>query len=120
MIISTQNRATKGKLLALVVLLAAIASLILVAGPSYASTTFTVNSTEDHADAINFNIPGTGVKTIAPGSALPTITEAVTIDGYTQAGASANTKAVGNDAVLRIKLSGASAAGADGLVIGAA
>jgi trimeric autotransporter adhesin len=42
------------------------------------------------ADVINFNIPGTGVKTIAVNSTglstLPAITEQVTIDGYTQPG----------------------------------
>jgi CSLREA domain-containing protein len=74
------------------------------------------------ADAINFAIPGTGVKTIAVGSTglgeLPTITEQVTIDGYTQPGASPNTKAVGNDAALKIQLGGSSAgSGAEGLRI---
>ena len=39
------------------------------------------------ADTIRFNIPGGGLKTIRPASALPTITEPVTIDGYTQPGA---------------------------------
>jgi hypothetical protein len=43
-------------------------------------------------DTINFNIPGSGVKTIAPASPLPTITDAVVIDGYSQPGASANTR----------------------------
>ncbi|GAB4580552.1 MAG: hypothetical protein Fur0022_32940 [Anaerolineales bacterium] len=38
-------------------------------------------------DAIHFNIPGAGVQTISPGSSLPTITEAVVIDGTTQPGA---------------------------------
>jgi hypothetical protein len=38
------------------------------------------------ADTITFNIPGTGVKTIAPTSQLPNITETVTIDGTTQPG----------------------------------
>jgi CSLREA domain-containing protein len=38
------------------------------------------------ADTINFSI-GTGLPTITPASALPTITEAVTIDGKTQPGA---------------------------------
>src|SRR5262245_60633998 len=42
-------------------------------------------------DIINFNIPSAGVHTITPTTKLPTITEAVTIDGYTQPGASANT-----------------------------
>jgi len=34
------------------------------------------------ADTINFGIPGSGVKTIAPNSGLPGTTEAVTINGY--------------------------------------
>ncbi len=38
------------------------------------------------ADTINFSIPPTGAKTISPLSALPAITEAVTIDGTTQPG----------------------------------
>ena len=50
--------------------------------------------------------------------ALPAITEPVTVDGYTQPGAKPNTKAVGNDAVLKIELNGAGAgAGAEGLEI---
>src|SRR5262249_41399585 len=44
-----------------------------------------------------------------PSSELPTISEAVTIDGYTQPGSSQNTRAVGNDAVLLIELAGTSA-----------
>jgi hypothetical protein len=133
---------------------------------AHASTTFYVNSTEDHADTnlegdtcdtgytvnrdgdgqeeaectfraainqanytygadtIKFAIPGGGVKTIDLGESdlggLPAITDQVTIDGYTQPGASPNTKAVGNDAVLKIELSGAGVPGQDGLVIGAA
>jgi CSLREA domain-containing protein len=59
------------------------------------------------ADTIRFAIPGTtGVKTISPASALPGITEQVTIDGYTQTGAHPNTRAVGNDAALKIQLNG--------------
>ena len=63
------------------------------------------------ADTIQFLIPGTGVHTISPLTALPAITEAVTIDGYTQAGATANTHAPtqGINAVLKIQLSGAMA-----------
>src|SRR5262249_18718231 len=58
--------------------------------------------------------------TIAPTSALPTITDPVMIDGYTQPGASANTLGLGTNAALRIELSGKSAAkGVDGLVIAA-
>ena len=71
-------------------------------------------------DTIAFNIGGTAtVKTISPASALPTITDTLTVDGYTQAGASPNTLAGGNDADLRVQLDG-SGAGADGLTIVAA
>jgi hypothetical protein len=59
-------------------------------------------------DTISFAItPLGGVKTIAMGgTALPQITTPVTIDGYTQSGASANTKALsgGDDAVLTVEI----------------
>jgi CSLREA domain-containing protein len=57
-------------------------------------------------DTITFNIPGAGVKTITPLSSMPTITEAVTINGYTQPGASPNTNAMnaGINAVLLIEI----------------
>jgi CSLREA domain-containing protein len=72
-------------------------------------------------DTMNFNIPDGGVQTIAPESALSTITQPVTINGYSQPGAHPNTRAVGSDADLKIELSGASAPpGADGLRITAA
>ena len=58
-------------------------------------------------DMISFNIPGAAVRTIIPATELPPITSPVTIDGYTQAGSSPNTLAVGNNAVLLIELSGA-------------
>src|SRR5207248_2151842 len=56
-------------------------------------------------------ISGTGVHTVSPLTALPAITETVTIDGYTQPGSSANTHATtqGINAVLKIELSGAMA-----------
>jgi parallel beta-helix repeat protein len=60
-------------------------------------------------DVITFNIPGGGVKTIAPTSALPAIGDPVVIDGYSQPGASANTLATGDNAVLLIQVSGTSA-----------
>ncbi|HWP45948.1 MAG TPA: FG-GAP-like repeat-containing protein [Candidatus Limnocylindrales bacterium] len=37
-------------------------------------------------DTIQFNIPGIGIQTITPGSALPTITNPVILDGTTQPG----------------------------------
>ena len=67
--------------------------------------------TDTDTDTIAFNISGGGVHTISPTTALPTITDPVIIDGYTQPGASANTLAVGNDATLLIELDGTTAGG---------
>src|SRR5262249_37696137 len=65
-------------------------------------------------DVIKFNIPGPGVHTIAVGFPLPTIADPVVLDGYTQPGASPNTLAQGDNAVLLIELAaqGVSSAGA--------
>ncbi len=99
-----------------------------------ASTTFTVTSTDDSgagtlrqaildangnagADIIAFNIPGPGVHTINPAMPLPTITDPVMIDGYTQPGSSVNTLADGDNAVLLIELNG-SGLGGSSLVSG--
>ena len=60
-------------------------------------------------DTITFSIPGSGVHTIQPLSALPEITDPVIIDGYTQPGAQPNTRAIGTDAVLLIELDGSRA-----------
>ncbi len=70
-------------------------------------------------DVINFNIAGAGVHTIAvTGSGEPSIS-GVTINGYSQPGASANTLANGDNAVILIQLDGAAAgAGATGLILG--
>jgi hypothetical protein len=59
-------------------------------------------------NTIAFNIPGSGVQTIAPVTPLPSLTDPVIIDGYTQPGASQNTNQIGeaNNAVLRIQLTG--------------
>ena len=131
------------------VLVMAVALLfvtVLASSPAHAASTFTVNSTADPGtgscdatectlreaitsanatvgtDTINFNIPGSGVKTISPASGLPTITEAVTIDGYTQGDGTAddatpNTLTVGNDAHLLVELNGTSAGLSSGLKI---
>lgn len=91
-----------------------------------ASATFTVINTNDSgagslrqaildgngnagSDTINFNIPGAGVQTITPTTALPIITEAVLIDGYTQTGSSANSQPDSDNAVLLIEINGTSA-----------
>jgi hypothetical protein len=68
-------------------------------------------------DMISFAIPGSGLQTITPSSPLPTITDAVVIDGYTQPGSSPNTLAVGDNAALLIELNGTSASGS-GLTLG--
>src|SRR5439155_26367876 len=57
-------------------------------------------------DNIFFSITGAGVHTIKPASALPNITDAVFIDGYTQPGASVNSLTNGDNAVLLIELNG--------------
>ena len=65
------------------------------------------------ADTIHFAIPGAGPHTIQPTSGLPKITDPVTIDGYTQAGASPNTNGpgLGINAVLMVELDGSNASG---------
>jgi hypothetical protein len=55
---------------------------------------------------ISFNIPAGGVQTIAPLSLLPAISNSVTIDGYTQPGASVNTSPVAHNGVLLVRLDG--------------
>ena len=72
-------------------------------------------------DVIKFTIPGTGVKTISPVAPLPTITDNVTIDGYTQPGSRRNSVATtnnANNAVLLVEISGFGAPQtADGLTV---
>lgn len=94
-----------------------------------AAATFTVINTDDSGagslrqaildananlgqDTITFNIPGPGVHTIIPTTALPDVTDSVVIDGYTQPGASANTLADGDNAVLLVELNGSNIGGA--------
>lgn len=68
----------------------------------------TANANASTPDVIQFNIPGSGVRTIAPLTNLPAITESVTIDGLTQPGASpnVNSTARGLNATLLIEISG--------------
>jgi hypothetical protein len=80
-----------------------------------------VTGTFGSNDIIQFAISGSGVQTILPTSALPTITKAVVIDGYSQPGATPNTLATGDNAVLLIQLNGSSAGkSVCGLIIDAA
>ena len=66
-------------------------------------------NTAGGASTIAFNIPGAGIHTIAPLTALPTITDPVTIDGDSQPGSVVNTNGpgLGDNAVPLIELSGA-------------
>ena len=116
---------------------------LLTAGP-IAADTFTVTNTFDTgagslrqaiadanghpgADTIAFDVSGagcdgSGVCTIVLASALPTVTDAVTIDGYTQTGALPNTLPLsqGTNAVLKIEVSGAAVTGVPCLTYAAA
>jgi len=132
---------------------AALVAMLMASGLALAQSTgtiFTVNSTADPGtggcnatectlreaidaansaagdDTINFAIPGNGPHTILPTSGgLPTITEAVTINGYSQGSGTAttaddaepNTATIGTNAVLKIELNGTNAGIASGLII---
>src|SRR3954464_6337749 len=52
-------------------------------GPGSLRQAITKANAPTAPDVINFNIPGTGVHTIAPKSQMPTITNPITINGYT-------------------------------------
>jgi len=111
--------------------------ILLATAPSFAlSTTFTVTNSGDAGDGtlrkaildangsagpdtVQFSIPGVGPHSLSPLSALPSITDPLLIDGYTQPGAVANSMAIGTDAILKVELTGASAgSGVDGLYVG--
>ena len=79
------------------------------------------------ADTVTFNIPtstdpgydaATGVFTLELLTPLPNIAGGVTIDGFSQPGASPNTLAGGNNAVLRIELDGSQVVASAGERIG--
>lgn len=58
-------------------------------------------------DTINFILPQGFVNTISPFSPLPTITDPVIIDGYSQIGTNQNTATDGTNATLLVEISGA-------------
>jgi hypothetical protein len=118
-------------------ILITVTCIVLAAASAHAAT-FTVTNTSDAGvgslrqailnandnlglDTIAFNIPDSGPHTIQPLSALPSITDPVVVDGYTQPGASANTNPpeLGSNAVLMIELNGSIAGGGHGLIIAA-
>ncbi len=69
-------------------------------------------------DYISFNIPGGGLKTIAPLTVLPSIGGDTVIDAYSQPGAVVNTLGVGTNAALLIELSGVNVPGTGGFESG--
>jgi Bacterial Ig domain/Periplasmic copper-binding protein (NosD) len=70
-------------------------------------------------DTIDFDIPGTGPFVISPLSSLPALTHATIIDGYSQPGASANTLAQGDNAVILIQVDGSQSGFSDGITLSA-
>jgi CSLREA domain-containing protein len=76
------------------------------------------NENAPTVDKIRFGVPTTGVATISPASELDTITEPVTINGYSQPGSRPNTATTGTNAVLKIVLDGFNSDGVfSGLVV---
>jgi uncharacterized repeat protein (TIGR01451 family) len=63
---------------------------------------------DPNGSTIDFNIPGSGVHTIAPQTALPPLTQPITLDGYSQPGSRLNSNGPGqgDNAVLVIELRG--------------
>lgn len=112
---------------------AALAAALLATGAAQAAT-FVVNSAYDDGLAVNANFCtagqtctlraaiekanqdaapdtihfaiGNGPVIISPATPLPEIVHPLTIDGYSQPGSKPNTKAVGNDAVINVRIDG--------------
>src|SRR5262245_35584562 len=102
----------------------------LLAAASSLANTYTVTSTADSGagtlrqaildananagpDTIAFNIAGSGAHTIPLATPPPPLTSPVTIDGYTQSGASPNTQPFGQGLTteLRIEVTGGAGVG---------
>ena len=76
-------------------------------GPGSLAQAITDANSLPGPDRVVFNIPGAGVRTIdVSNNFLPVITDALTIDGYTQTGSSQNTAATGSNAVVLIRIDG--------------
>jgi hypothetical protein len=100
---------------------AASAMLALLMSSSALAATFTVTGTDDlgpgslrqaildanaaaGSDVVDFAIPGDGPHRIALASALPTVTDRVLIDGYSQPGTAPNTLPTGWNALIAIEI----------------
>ncbi|HEV3146197.1 MAG TPA: SdrD B-like domain-containing protein [Gemmataceae bacterium] len=75
------------------------------------------NADTDLLSNINFNIPGSGAQTISVTSDLPGIMHPVVINGFSEPGSSANTQAIGDNAVRLIDLDASQDTGATGLTL---
>ena len=73
----------------------------------------------NHSDGarIVFDIPGSGPHRIAVGRPLPAITRPVIIDGFSQRGASPNTRRTGSNARLAVEISGQGTVFGNGLTL---
>ena len=87
------------------------------------SLSLVVNTTLDDAAIGDFDpdypVAGHSWFRIQPTSALPDITDAVIIDGYTQSGATPNTLGIGTDAILKIEINGDLSGNANAFVVNA-
>src|SRR4051812_29327693 len=76
-------------------------------GPGSLFQAITDANTAPGADRILFNIPGSGVQKIdVSQNPLPTVSESLTIDGYSQSGAKPNSLSNGSNAVILIQIDG--------------
>jgi hypothetical protein len=80
----------------------------------------TPNNPAGVPDRVEFAIPGAGPHVIRAAESFEIFGDAVVIDGYTQAGARANTLAVGTDAVIQVQLDCSDVGDNDCMVVGAA
>ena len=80
----------------------------------------TQSNTNNVATTITFNLGNACPYTISPITALPAMTAPITIDGYSQAGATPNNLEKGNDASLCVILDGTAHSLVDGLVVSSA
>ncbi len=80
----------------------------------------TQSNTNNVATTIKFALGNACPYTISPVTALPPMTAPITIDGYSQAGATPNDLSTGNDASLCVILDGTAHNLLDGLVVSSA
>jgi hypothetical protein len=97
-------------------LLDAIVTTTADSGPGSLRQAIIDTNAHPGVDFIDFKIPGSGVHTIKLASALPAITDTVTIDGYSQPGSMPNTLPAADNAVIDVEIDG-NGMNVNGLVI---